>query len=264
MIRSLRNVGEDLRPVVLDDDEIFDPDPAEAGQVDAGLDRDDVADRERAPRLLGEARILVHEEADAVAEPVPEGLAEACRLDLVAGRRVDARTGRTGPDGLEPGELSVEADLVGSLELFRKRPGCEGPRAVRAVAVDHAARVDDHRLAALDAPAARHAVRLGRIRPRRDEDRERDAVRVRLVQERLEPPRELLLGPADEPTFVGKALERDVRDVRGPPNRVQLLLVLDDAELLHEPIAWDRLHAAGVQARVTLEAERRGLEADRP
>ena len=243
MLNEVRISG----PSSSDDDEVLDPDPAEAGQVDAGLDRDDVADGERAPRLLREARILVHEQADAVAEPVPKRVPEARRLDLVARRRVDARPGRPGPDGLEPRELRVEADLVGPLQLIRERPGCEGPRAVRAVAVDHAARVDDHRLAALDPPAPGLGVRLGRVRPRRDEDRERDAVRVRLVQEGLEAPGELALGPADEPPFVGEALERDVRDVRGPPDRVQLLLVLDDPQLFDEPVARDRLDAAGVQ-----------------
>ena len=82
------------------------------------------------------------------------------------------------------------------------------------------------------------------------------------MQERLEAPRELPLGPADEPAFVGEALERDVHDVRGTSDRRQLVLVLDDAELLDEAVARDRLDAARVQARVALEAQRRGLEAD--
>ena len=84
------------------------------------------------------------------------------------------------------------------------------------------------------------------------------------MQERLEPPGELALGPADEPAFVGEPLEGDVRDVRRAPDRRELLIVLDDTELLDEPVPGDRLDSAGVQPRVALEAQRRGLEADRP
>ena len=85
---------------------------------------------------------------------------------------------------------------------------------------------------------------------------------MRLVQELFHPPGELALGPADEPAFIGEALERDVRNVRRLPDRRQLLIVLDNAELLHEAVARDRLDAARVQPGVALEAQRRGLEAD--
>ena len=55
--------------------------------------------------------------------------------------------GRPGRTAVEPRELGVETDLVCARQLVRELPGREGPRAVGAVAVDHAARVDDHRLA---------------------------------------------------------------------------------------------------------------------
>src|SRR4029077_6211319 len=66
----LRERGQHFRLGVRDDDEILDPDSAQAGQVDARLDGDDVAGLEDAPRLLREARILVHDEADAVSQAV--------------------------------------------------------------------------------------------------------------------------------------------------------------------------------------------------
>ena len=66
------------------------------------------------------------------------------------------------------------------------------------------------------------------------------------MEERLEPPGELALGPADEPAFVGEPLERDVRDVRRAPDRRELLIVLDDTELLHEPVPGDWLDSTGV------------------
>src|SRR5438105_9241252 len=68
----LRERGQHLEPVVGDDREVLDPDPADAAQVDAGLDRDDVAGGEDVARLPVEVRALVELEADAVAEPVAE------------------------------------------------------------------------------------------------------------------------------------------------------------------------------------------------
>src|SRR5215204_6249363 len=109
--------GKDLRLLVADDHQILDPDPAEAGEVDAGLDGDDVADRDRAAGLLREPRVLVDEQADTVAEAVPERLAEAGRVDAVACRRVHPRPGRTRPNSLEPRDLGIETDLVGAHEL---------------------------------------------------------------------------------------------------------------------------------------------------
>ena len=163
-----------------------------------------------------QARILVHEQADAVPEPVPERVAEAGRLDLVARSRVDAGPGRSGPNRFEARQLCVETDLVGAHQLVGQRAGGKRARAVGGVAVDHAAPVDDHGLASLETPLAGDGMRLGRIRPRCDEDGERHAVGACVVQELLHPPGELGLGSADEVAFVDEALERDVRDLRPP------------------------------------------------
>src|SRR5262245_52831521 len=87
----LRERRQDLGLAVGDDDEILDPDPAQAGPVDARLDGDDVAGLEHAPRLLREPRVLVDDEADAVAEAVAERVAEPGGRDPVARGRVDSR-----------------------------------------------------------------------------------------------------------------------------------------------------------------------------
>ena len=91
---------------------------------------------------------------------------------------------------------------------------------------------------------------LGRIRARSDEDRERDAVGACIVEELLHPPGEVGLGLADEVAFVDEALERDVRDLRRPADRVQLVLVLDGAQLLDEAVAGNRVDSSSVQPRV--------------
>src|SRR6266550_1273140 len=86
----LRKGRQHFRLGVRDDDQVLDPDPAQAGQVDARLDGDDVAGLEDAPRLLGEARILVDDQADAVSEAVSERLAEPGRGDPVPRSGVDS------------------------------------------------------------------------------------------------------------------------------------------------------------------------------
>src|SRR5262249_57514895 len=71
--RQLLGEGrEELNARLPHDREILDPDAADAGQVDAGLDRDDVPRLEHVLGLRREPRRLVDGEADAVPEPVPE------------------------------------------------------------------------------------------------------------------------------------------------------------------------------------------------
>ncbi len=82
------------------------------------------------------------------------------------------------------------------------------------------------------------------------------------MQELLHPPGEVGLGLPDEVAFVDEALERDVRDLRRPADRIQLVLVLDDAQLFDEAVAGNRVDSSSVQPRVALVRERRALEAD--
>ncbi len=72
----LREPDGVLDPVVGHDHVVLDPDPEAAGEVDAGLDGDDVAGRERVGALGREPRRLVDVEAEAVSEPVAERAGE--------------------------------------------------------------------------------------------------------------------------------------------------------------------------------------------
>ena len=76
-------------PSVVDDHEILDPDAAEPGMVDAGLDRDDVAGGELVVDSGRSRGSSWTSRPTPVAEPVAELLAEARRLDHVARDRVD-------------------------------------------------------------------------------------------------------------------------------------------------------------------------------
>ena len=82
------------------------------------------------------------------------------------------------------------------------------------------------------------------------------------MEELLEAPGELALGAADDVVLVRETLERDVDDLRGAADRVELVLVLDRAQLLDESVTRNGLDPAGVETRVMLEAERGRLEPD--
>ena len=93
-------MGRPLRlrwPSVGDDDQVLDPHAELARQVDAGLDRHHFAGREHVLGALRDARLLVHLEPDAVAEPVAEALAVAGGADQLAGDRVDVLGRRPRP-----------------------------------------------------------------------------------------------------------------------------------------------------------------------
>src|SRR6058998_3964027 len=92
----LREGRQHLRTVLSDDDEILDPDAAETLQVNARLDRDDVAGDELVRGFRAEARGLVDVETDAVAEPVAEGLAETSLFDHPTGRGVGVDAAHSG------------------------------------------------------------------------------------------------------------------------------------------------------------------------
>src|SRR5215217_3829481 len=138
----LRGRGEDLRPVVADDDQVLDADPANARQVDARLDGHDVAGFERVLGLLGQPWRLVHEHPQSVAEAVAELLAVARFLHHVAGRRVRLTAGRSGAHRIQARLLGALGRVVRARELLRELPGCERPRAVGHVPVESRGGVD--------------------------------------------------------------------------------------------------------------------------
>src|SRR5436190_6484134 len=127
-----REAEQDLGAVVGDDDQVLDPDAAPPLEVDARLDRDHVALRERVGRRLRQPRRLVDVDADAVPEPVAEVVAEAGFRDHVARGRVGARAVDARARRLQPAQLRLEADVVGALQLAGQRAGRERPRAVGA------------------------------------------------------------------------------------------------------------------------------------
>ena len=86
-------------------------------------------------------------------------------------------------------------------------------------------------------------------------------VAAELVEELVEPPREIALGAARE-LLLREALERPARDLRGAADDRDLVLVLDGPERLDEPVARHELDPARVQRCVLAVGHDLGLEAD--
>src|SRR5262249_54708239 len=155
--------------VLADDAEVLDAAAAEAFEVDARLDRDDVAGLERVGRLGGQPRCLVHHQADAVAQAVAEVPTEPGGGDRVPreGIRLDARhpplDARAGP------LLRLETHVVGLAQRPWKPARGHGARAVAAVAVDARAPVDGDERAAVDDAIRGARVRQRAVRPGRDD-----------------------------------------------------------------------------------------------
>ena len=95
-----------------DHDQVLDPDAELPGQVDAGLDRDDVALRELVLGGGREPRPLVDLEAHAVAEPVAEVVAVPGLRDDLPGDGIDLLAARPRAHGLERGRLCALDELV--------------------------------------------------------------------------------------------------------------------------------------------------------
>src|SRR6478735_1336274 len=147
----LGKARQHVQPVFADDPEVLDPDAADAGEVDPRLDRDAVPGLERVLRLGREPRRFVDVEADAVAEAVPEELAEVGGGDRLARERVRLDAGESRLDARDRALLRVEAYAVGLSQAVRQAAARrERPRAVAVVAVDAHTPVDRDQRPLLD------------------------------------------------------------------------------------------------------------------
>jgi hypothetical protein len=168
-------------------------------------------------------------EADAVSQPVGEGLAVAGAGDHVAGQRVALAAGHAGPQlplgvllRLQHQRVQLHQALVARLAQTHRAGH------VRAVAAGASADVDLDGLALPDATVGRHRVRHAGVRAAGHDRREARPVGV-LDQVQLDHAGDLPLG---QPGL--QALEHvrqaAIQDVDGVLHRLQLLSVLDDAQ----------------------------------
>ena len=159
--------------VLGDHDQVLDPDPELARDVDAGLDRDHVAGLEHVLGGLAQPRRLVDLEPDPVAETVAEVVLVAAVADHRPGGLVGLLAADPGADRLEPGRLGGADELVGLARRLADLADGEGPGAVGAVAVDQRAHVPDDQVARADLAVGGLGVRERAVGARGDDRRER-------------------------------------------------------------------------------------------
>src|SRR3954447_2996632 len=115
-LEVVRVLREDLVPVLGDENDVLDPHPAEVGEVEARLDRDDVADDERLAAVVERGR-LVELETEAVAEVVDEALLEHLVLRRVEPRRVTPVPQVLGGDPVQLAAGHARPDRLGRAPL---------------------------------------------------------------------------------------------------------------------------------------------------
>ena len=181
-----------------------------------------------------------------VPEPVAELLAVAAVGDRLAGHGVDLACARAGVHGLERALLRGEHERVDLGGAAVERPGGKGPRAVRAVALDDAPEVDDHQRVGRNDLVARARVRKGAVGAAGDDDREGDALGASLDHVALELERDPALGPPRQ-SALGECAQRLVDDRGRAGDALDLALLLDHPQILHQPARRHELHSLGNQ-----------------
>src|SRR6188768_3796998 len=141
----LRVLLEVAAAALLADDDVLDPDPVGAGDDDRGLVGEGHPRLERRLVLRRDEGPLVDVEADRVTHAVAEVLPEPGLLDRRAARSVDLPRERARRRGRTAGLLRGEHRLVSALHLRGRLAAVDGAAEVRAVAVDDAAEVEQHR-----------------------------------------------------------------------------------------------------------------------
>ena len=162
---------EQNRSVITTRDDVLDPRPEAAGNVEPRLHAEGHARLQRQLVPGHDVGLLMRFEPDAVARAVNEELAEAGTDQGVAGQAIDSLAGDSGPHARHSQLLGVEKCGVGVAVLRPGIPQGICARLVAAVAVRHRSPdIHDHRVAALQ-HAIRHLVmRAGPIRPGGDDD----------------------------------------------------------------------------------------------
>ncbi len=240
---------------VADDQGVFDPHPAAAGQVDPGLDGDDHARLQRTGPGRAEQRRLVDLQADAVPQPVHELVAVPRARDHLAGGGVDV-------DDLRPGRQPAAPHLLGGRdERVQVTLPAGGPADhhgaghVGVVAVDQRAEVHLHQVPAAHRRVRRTVVRHRGVRTCGDDRRERRPLGAARPHARLQVVGDVsLAAPGTQAAGCDEVGERGVGDGACSAQRGRLGLVLDQTQAPHQARRAVQQHgvARGVHQRLVL------------
>ena len=202
---------------------------------------------------------LVHLDADAMPEPVPEGAGKLARLDQVAGSSIDLACQHAGTSRRYSDLLRRQANLVGAAPLGGDLAAGEGACAVGVVAADRSAGIDHDQIAFLHNSLRRLGVRKSAIRSRGDNRREGVVLGAQLVEELVHAPGQIDLAAPGEglrgETPVGLA-----GYLGGAPNSGQLASVFDGAQCFDGPVRRDKRCAARTQLLESRDRHGLGLK----
>ena len=265
--RSFVNGVSTSGPSARHDDEILDPDAAEPGKVDARLDRDDV----RLPRIASDA--LAHDAAARGRRCRRRGRGRAggarSRPPSITPRAVASCTSRPCTPGRTAASASSCAVPARPRTRARARPGA-GPSRTCACSPSSSRRTRAPASTTTSSPAcrsrsARMVVRQRRVRPARRRSRRRTPPRRRprascaRSARRARPPCGRR-GSCAASRLVGVVS----RDRAARADRVELVLVLDRAQLLDDARRRDELRARrAASASCRRNGQVVGLEGDR-
>ena len=156
--------------------QVLDPHPEATGQVDARLDRHHVAGW-RAPSPSAGTGAAPRGPQGPRRDPARVRSARRGRRRRSPPRAAPSTSRPLTParTALQAGQLRLEHELVDGVRLVVELAGGEGPRAIRAVAVEHRSPVDHDQLTGGDLDVARLGVGQCAVRPGGDDRGERQA-----------------------------------------------------------------------------------------
>src|SRR5438045_2760912 len=181
-----REPRQNARTCRVQNDIVLDADAAPPGTVDSWLDRDNGALGERTLGGASETWRFMHLETDAMSEPVAEQLAKTAPFDVATGDRIRVTPGHAGANVLRGLLIRLANDVVYLALLVCRSATHDGPRAVRAVALDFRADAEEQDVAVTDLRHRGSRVRKRRPRSGRHDGRERKAFAAFVAQRALE------------------------------------------------------------------------------
>ena len=223
--QSMVGVVQTLAAVCGDCDDVLDPNPEPAREIDSRLYREAHTWHQRLLFTLDHVRRLVSGYSDSVTGAMNELLAIACIRDDTPSRSVDLLTAHTGTYRVDTSLLGKTYDLVHLANLRSRLPDADRARGVRPVAVPQTSEVQDNRITRLDHPIAGLVVWVGPIGTGSD-DCEVDLLVSELSQQISKISSDFGLKPAGEAPLHDLAVGR-VGRCPGSCQTHQLVVVLD-------------------------------------
>ena len=146
-----RDVGQDFTPRLGNKDVILDAHAREPGDIGTGFHRENHSGREEGRgnirSRLRHTRIFMDVETETVTSAVTERGTESMPFEDITRGGIDGGRGDTGTHRCDGRLLRFGDRVVDPARFGRNGSDRNGTRQVRAIPVEHAAKIDDHEIA---------------------------------------------------------------------------------------------------------------------